>query len=548
MHTKRYLPHAIVFGVCIAAALAWVVSADGLGQEKPKQPGKKKAAAGRTYFESTACYGCHNREQPYNDQIINPSICNCNEFEKWETQDKHRLAYLALTSERAKTMSKNLGYDVKNHKACVACHSVWIEDKKERDENQAVIEEGVGCIVCHSTENVDWVDMHASAIKKKRLDWRKLNRGQKENEHGMLDLWDPAKRTKLCVSCHLGNAKEGKLLTHDMYAAGHPPLPSFDMSNFSDAMRHWEYVAKKPAEVKELFSFDPVKAEREQVDLVNIGGLVTFRESMVLLGAQASDKKTWPELAQFDCYACHHDLKLDSWRLKRVKGGRPGRPGVPDWSTSLVQLALFHAADGKPMAAEGNIKAFTEKLDALKDAFNEQPFGNADKIVSASKALVDFVNEKTNTLQMKPVADRGVHKQLLLRLVDKQKNTTLDQDAARQVAGAFRAIYTDGWAADKRDPMIMSQLAALDDELSYTFQSESRKKSNDARIAITGELANHRKTSPLQVAPYLRSKLGPLQTIYAEEMNSHLKKINDYRPEQFQKQMNNLGARLPKEK
>ena len=32
----------------------------------------------------------------------------------------------------------------------------------------------------------------------------------------------------MCLSCHLGNAREGRVVTHEMYAAGHPPLPGFE--------------------------------------------------------------------------------------------------------------------------------------------------------------------------------------------------------------------------------------------------------------------------------------------------------------------------------
>lgn len=549
MLNKKAVTCVLLFGSCLAAALAWGLSEEGIAKEKPKAQPKKQAANERIYFESAACYTCHNQEPTFNDQILKPRICKCNEFDIWESKDKHRLAYLALTGERAKTMAKNLKYDVTTHKACVACHSIWIEDKQVREENKAMIEEGVGCIVCHTdlrNNEVDWVDMHASAIKKKRQIWRESDRAVKQKKYGMRDLWDPIERTKLCVSCHVGNKSEGKELTHDMYAAGHPPLPSFDMSNFSDAMRHWEYVARKPAEVKSLFKFDEDKAKREQIDLVNIGGLVTFRESMILLGAQAGDNKAWPELAQFDCYSCHHDLKFESWRLKRVKKGRPGRPGVPEWSTSLVELALFHGANGDPVAAQASIKEFRAKLGELRSAFDKQPFGSPGDIVATTKALVDFVNEKTDKLKQGPVADTKLHRQLLDQLVKNQKEMHLDQDAARQVAGAFRAIYYDGWTKEVRDPEIIKSLNALDDQLSYTFDSKTRAMKNQERIAITSALAEVRKRDRDEVAPFLRSKLAPLQLIYADEMNIHLAKINEYRPEDFQKKMNSLGARLQK--
>ena len=62
----------------------------------------------------------------------------------------------------------------------------------------------------------------------------------------MTDLWDPVKRATKCASCHIGNPGEQKVVTHAMYAAGHPPLPGLETATFSDAMpRHWEYLREK---------------------------------------------------------------------------------------------------------------------------------------------------------------------------------------------------------------------------------------------------------------------------------------------------------------
>ena len=44
-------------------------------------------------------------------------------------------------------------------------------------------------------------------------------------------------RAKLCSACHVGNVEDGKLVTHEMYAAGHPPLPGIEIVAFCDALR-----------------------------------------------------------------------------------------------------------------------------------------------------------------------------------------------------------------------------------------------------------------------------------------------------------------------
>src|SRR5439155_23427773 len=126
-----------------------------------------------------------------------------------------------------------------------------------------------------------------------------------------------------------------------------PPLPSVELATFSDAMpRHWKYLSEKPAKVQKILEYDPAKADLERTQLVVVAALVSFRESMNLLAAQAEqgDKdKSWPELAQFDCYACHHDLKAKSWRQQRGYHGKPGRPDMRPWPTTLVHLGILQA-------------------------------------------------------------------------------------------------------------------------------------------------------------------------------------------------------------
>ena len=80
----------------------------------------------------------------------------------------------------------------------------------------------------------------------------------------MTDLWDPVTRGKKCVSCHIGNPdpEEEKVVTHAMYAAGHPPLPGIEVATFSDAQpRHWQYLREKKAEVQRTLDVNPDQAQ-----------------------------------------------------------------------------------------------------------------------------------------------------------------------------------------------------------------------------------------------------------------------------------------------
>src|SRR5262249_38461648 len=188
----------------------------------------------------------------------------------------------------------------------------------------------------------------ASPPKARQADWTQLDGEQKERDFGMTDLWNPVTRAEKCASCHIGNHGEGKVVTHAMYAAGHPPLPSFETATFSDAQpRHWEYLREKLKMPKRAARLKPPPDVRnlEQTQLVVVSGLVSLRASMKLSADQAEANKSepvgaeWPDFARFDCSSCHHELRAEggaSWRQVRRGGRSPGRPGPLDWPAILI--------------------------------------------------------------------------------------------------------------------------------------------------------------------------------------------------------------------
>ena len=67
---------------------------------------------------------------------------------------------------------------------------------------------------------------------------------------------------------------EEKFITHDMYAAGHPPLPGFELGAYTRGMPlHWQRLRdKKPAIAKEQ-GHSPGDLEETQDVMVGGGGL-----------------------------------------------------------------------------------------------------------------------------------------------------------------------------------------------------------------------------------------------------------------------------------
>ncbi len=275
-----------------------------------------KSASRASIFKSHAfsgwqnCHICHrlgDRGQPDDNQKLE-IIVSMNESIIWSKDDKHALAARMLIPDEN---TQNLAFRMREiygpqaweqvQSQCRACHIAG-----ERTTDHAL---GVTCEACHGPAK-DYVQPHWED----RTTWRYLSPADKEKT-GLVNLRDPVTKTETCLSCHLGSMAEGKLVTHDMYAAGHPPLPGFDTATFAAAMPvHWTPLHEKSdAKYKQTHAADHNFAP--QTREVLIGGLTSLACYLELLADYADQRAAdaaWPELALYDCFACHHDLQSRS--------------------------------------------------------------------------------------------------------------------------------------------------------------------------------------------------------------------------------------------
>ena len=307
----------------------------------------------------------------------------------------------------------------------------------------------------------------------------------------MIDLWDPAKRARKCASCHVGSAPEGKVVTHAMYAAGHPPLPGLEVATFSDAMpRHWQYLAEKSDEAKKLLEYKPDVPER--TELLLIGGLVDLEESMDLLASQAEHcaRAKEPEdrsldLAVFDCYACHHDLKTRSWRQERGYLGKPGRPQFRPWPTALLQIALQAAKQDTDRSGSQST------LENLRKAFDETPFGKPEQVAVTARA-VDHCRPQDGPLRLAAAQhlDRNSLTGLLLEVCKLGASETWDYDSARQLVWAFQVIHADLHSNAADQPAVAETIKSLNKllklELPHGQEQNIMSELPDALARIAG--------------------------------------------------------------
>jgi hypothetical protein len=401
------------------------------------------------YLGAATCKQCH--EQP--GELAHPHV-ELTEFRTWTDRDLHSRAYRVLETEPSRRMAELLwGPDAKAHERveCLNCHSVtW---PKELRGPSVRANEGVSCEACHGPAS-GWLSEHQFA------DWYDPSRTtlKKKTDHGMYPTWDAGKLAERCLACHLGNVTEGKFLTHEFYAAGHPPLPSFELVTFRAAMPpHWKTRPIKEGVVPDL-------------EAVIAGATATFGESMRLL-ADAAERDRLADFANFDCAACHHDLERPSWRVERGYAGRPGRPRPRTWPMALMELGIGQSVG--PAAARGPIEGWNDQVAALDRAFDARPFGDA---VATASAARDLATTAIRMRDSRPTAayDRAAAVAALRRLSEKGARESLDYDSARQIAWAFNAIYSrlDPKLADHAD--IDAILTTLRNDLALELPSARR--------------------------------------------------------------------------
>jgi hypothetical protein len=351
------------WGACGSAAIA----GDTMLLPAPPAAAPKPAFAAKG---AELCVRCHRVEQT---EWVDTATTSA-----WR-HDAHSRAHEALSSDNPRTrgMEVVLGIKAAGTAACVACHTHPAGEPAVEEET-AVVHGGISCETCHGA-GAGYLEPHME----KR--WRFLSSAEKE-ALGMHDLRNPARKAENCLSCHLGDVASGRVVTHAMYAAGHPPLPAFEIESFGRAMGpHWKRVWEKSPQIQQQAAaagYRTEAASESQRSL--IGALVALRESATLVDDYASTadgharERPWPELSLYDCQACHHELRVPSGRQAAGYGGLvPGRPSLVRWPRGLAGVALAEA--GMPTDVDALVAPWVAAL-------NVRPFADASTLHTATGA------------------------------------------------------------------------------------------------------------------------------------------------------------------
>jgi hypothetical protein len=202
-----------------------------------------------------------------------------------------------------------------------------------------------------------------------------------------------------------------------MLAAGHPPL-QFEFSSYQAAIpHHWD--------VKDDKARYPDLDARSWL----LGQIVTTGAALELLAHRAGKDKagSWPELAEFDCRACHHDLtgRLPNESTPRLRWN--------EWYADIFPEAV-HPTDRKD---ERRYRVFVRLIHAemgtgMPDA--------ADIAIAARRAakLLDLSASRID--QMETMGPERLS-QLFASLSDLVVEVRSRPDAARRRNLGLHAIY-----------------------------------------------------------------------------------------------------------
>lgn len=482
-------------GVAIAAVL--LVNRPAAAQPPTQSPATAADAwKNLLYFDSGSCTECHAVPTPAKIAARAGEFVLLTESSIWRAYDKHAQAYAVLEGARGKMIGKVLYNDearvTKPEGGCLNCHAMHnlseinrskVEEAKKKDVTLKV-EDGVSCTGCHGPSmSVDgrggWIGPHGFPP------WR----GQSPEEKfklGMRNLRDPEVRATLCLSCHVGNAAEGKVVTHAMMAAGHPPLPPIEVTTFTQNMpQHWRdpgtvpyfQANKNDATIRKNYGLDFAKFHQTRGAL--IGSIVSIRETMQLARDRARFERPkdgppdwwlWPELkatasppkpadrwaeiamAHSDCFACHHDLRFPGYRQERgfgyfvpgVASARviPGRPVVRGWPLGGATAALLY------LGREDKVPELKDRLGKLVAATNARPFGAPDQLDKAAGEIIDWCQALLKDLQAAEFNEakvRDMVKKLAALYAGSDVGGALlpDYETARQLASIVQLAATE---------------------------------------------------------------------------------------------------------
>jgi len=293
---------------------------------------------------ASACHGSIKADET-NDDLIRRD-----EYLIWQKSDPHETSFRTLSSKLGLEMFHRLGVTDVSGRAlpdkedeylaqynnCLNCHATKIGSRE-----RSYVMEGVSCESCHGSAS-EWRVTHYQESFSELSDHEKSSTGYR-------NLQDHDLVAQRCVSCHIGSDQAN--VNHDLIAAGHPAL-RFELTAYLDQYpKHWKHRGEshKTDGAEAWFTGQTVSAT------------AALQQLLRRANTDSEHHAVWPELSEFNCYACHHQLSGDSWRMTTTFGSSSLK-GNEWYVFGLYTIALQRKQTGDERAA-----MFCQKMDSLNE-------------------------------------------------------------------------------------------------------------------------------------------------------------------------------------
>jgi hypothetical protein len=388
-------------------------------------PGEAPLWSGTGSCAATACHG--GREA---------SGLKGSEYSFSQAYDPHTRAYSVLFDDRSKVIEKNLKRlasielaKPQENDTCLQCHVHQGYDSKASltRSPEFAVADGVSCEGCHGPSG-KWLTVHMEA------GWKGLSEQEKFEGFGMRPTKDLLGRAKACTECHVGLGEMD--VNHDLIAAGHPRLNFEYGSQLAKLPKHWRLEddkARNPDYEAKVFVLGQLQTAKASLDLL---------QSRAVRSLPEDSTTPWPELAEYSCFSCHHDLVKDGWG--GANATRSARRGSLQWGTWSLPMAGILSPDLKGLNAENSLS----DLGSLRTLMT-MPEPDASTVAERARQVSLELDRMARMVNQGQVAPAEIRAMIGRSLKPEPKDQPLDWDLA---ARKYLAIVALDKAAAEFDP------------------------------------------------------------------------------------------------
>ncbi|WP_236624851.1 cytochrome c family protein [Rhodopirellula sp. SWK7] len=349
-----------------------------------------------TGAQSCASASCHGGPRP---AVVQPRVSRGNEFPLWIENDPHSQSWRTFCSDESVAMLRRLKIlddsgaviDQAGYDNCLACHNSTprYSDPDQDSEfvashvglpskSAAFKREGVGCSACHGPSE-RWIESH----------FQNHFQAEYASVDGFVNAKDLLTRARMCATCHVGDRDRD--MNHDLIAAGHPAL-RYEFATYHNRQpKHW-----RDTEAKAAWRYEAQLWLAGQVAAMDASLSLLVERTRCGVGGKNASVSRWPELAVYDCAACHHTLGFANQRRPdRPEGRFPGGPMVSSWNEIGMRWMLnYRIRTGNAIDQDFELLA---SIDQLRSTLQSETVADADVVADAAvgvrAALAQWVDD-----------------------------------------------------------------------------------------------------------------------------------------------------------